>query len=154
MKLNLTLAATAIALMAYGTMSTAENGPCKPGNAVFCGVQGPQGDPGPAGPAGPKGETGATGPRGPAGASADTRKVQSYIAAVGAMASLQTRTPTEGQFTGALGISGTDYGADGLAGAVRYGLSDRADIYVSVGHSRFGETVWGFGTSFVIGGGR
>lgn len=100
------------------------------------------------------------GPVGPAGApgingrDADTRKVASYIAATGAMASLQTRTPTAGQWTGAFGLSGTDYGSDGVTAGVRYGLSDRADLYAVVGHSRFGGTVWGVGASWVIGGGK
>lgn len=165
MKLNLTLAASALILMTVGTMSVAkDNGPCKPGNASFCGVQGP------AGPQGPQGATGPAGPQGPAGQDGLValqiievpspelerlrKTTQSYIAATGAMASLQTRTPTEGQWTGALGISGTDYGADGVAGAVRYGISDTSDIYISVGHSRFGGTVWGVGASFVLGGGK
>lgn len=146
----------------FATTSHAErNGPCNPGNAVFCGItgpagpQGPQGDRGPAGPAGQDGVTTLRIIEVPSPELQRLRETtRDYVAATGAIAALQTRTPVEGQWTGAVGISGTDYGTDGLSAGVRYGLTDRTDVYAVVGHSRYGGTVWGVGATFVIGGGQ
>jgi len=51
-----------------------------------------------------------------------------------------------------MGLSGTGGSVDGIAGGVRYGWTDRSDIYVVVGRSFGGETSWGAGATFIIGG--
>ena len=232
MKLIYALSASAIIMMVAGSVQARDNGPCSPGNAVFCdligpagpqgpqgetgpaGPQGPQGETGPAGPQGPQGETGAEGPAGPTGPqgeagiqgpqgevgpqgeagiqgpqgeagpagadgqdgrngidgkdgrdySADAiaslnsrydsqmRNLRGQQAADRATGNLQTRTAAEGQWTGAIGISGNEYGADGIAAGVRYGISDRADLYAVVGVSDRGQTSWGVGATFILGG--
>ena len=146
----------------FATTAHAErNGPCNPGNAVFCGQtgpagpQGPQGEPGPAGPAGQDGVTSLRIIEVPSPELQRLRETtRVYVPATCAIASLQTRTPEAGQWTGALGVSGTDYGVDGVSAGVRYGLTDRADVYAVIGGSRYGGTVWGAGVTFVIGGAK
>jgi len=103
-----------------------------------------------------KGETGAPGQN---GTNADTSAINAQLARIRnqasadrAVGSLQTRTPIKGQWTGALGLSGTGNGVDGVSGGVRYGLSDRADLYAVVGQSFNGQTSWGVGATFVFGG--
>jgi hypothetical protein len=144
MKLIYTLTASAAIMMAITTASIAkDNGPCNPGNAVFCGIQGPQG---PAGASGSDGIDGQNGRDGIAG-----RDGRNGADALSAIATLQTRTPIAGEWTGALGLTGAD-SVDGAALGVRYGLSDRSDVYAIVGHSRDGVTTWAAGVTFVIGG--
>lgn len=82
----------------------------------------------------------------------EMRKIRGQQAADRATGNLQTRTAAQGQWTGALGISGNEYGADGIAGGVRYGISDRADLYAIVGVSDSGEMSWGVGATFILGG--
>lgn len=82
----------------------------------------------------------------------ELRKVRGQMAADRATGNLQTRTAAEGQWTGALGISGNEYGADGIAAGVRYGISDRADLYAIVGMSDRGQVSWGVGATFILGG--
>jgi hypothetical protein len=76
----------------------------------------------------------------------------SRAAADRGLAALQTRTPMIGQWTGAAGLSGTDEGADAVAFGVRYGISSRADVYGVMSQSFEGDTSWGIGSTFVLGG--
>lgn len=79
-------------------------------------------------------------------------RVRGQLRADRAMGSLQTRTPIAGQWTGSFGLSGEGPRVDSIAGGVRYGLSDRSDLYVVVGRSFSGETSWGAGATFILGG--
>ncbi|WP_162561670.1 hypothetical protein [Yoonia vestfoldensis] len=76
----------------------------------------------------------------------------SRAAADRGLAALQTRAPMIGQWTGAAGLSGTDDGADAMAFGLRYGISSRADIYGVMSQSFDGDTSWGVGSTFVLGG--
>ena len=123
------LTASAALMMAYGTARAEQFGTNLPRPQ-------PVAIPGPQGPAGAPGVNGRDG-----------------IDGLAAIATLQTRTPTDGQWTGALGLTGSD-SVDGAALGVRYGLSDTTDIYAIVGHDRDGRTTWAAGVTFVIGGGK
>ena len=79
-------------------------------------------------------------------------RIRGQASADRAVGSLQTRTPIAGQWTGSMGLSGTGGSVDGIAGGVRYGLSDRSDLYVVIGRSFGGETSWGAGATFILGG--
>jgi len=79
-------------------------------------------------------------------------RIRGQASADRAVGSLQTRTPIAGQWTGSMGLSGTGGSVDGIAGGVRYGLSDRSDLYIVVGRSFGGETSWGAGATFILGG--
>ena len=125
-----TLAASAAVMMAYGT-ARAET-VVKPIPQPVA-IPGPQGAPGPQGPAGTNGRDGIDG--------------------LAAIATLQTRTPTDGQWTGAFGLTGSD-SVDGAALGVRYGLSDSTDVYAIVGHDRDGHTTWAAGVTWAFGGGK
>lgn len=158
MKSIFVLSAVAATLMAVGVAKA--NGPCSPGNAVFCDIQGPAGPQGPAGADGKDGRDGVDGAAGADGTSGrdgrdgrilNAKRYESQMGADRAAGTLQTRTPTEGRWTGAAGISGTQYGADGISVGARYGLSDRSDIYVVIGQSFDGETTWGVGATFILG---
>ena len=105
----------------------AETKPCP-----LCNLQGPPG------PAGAPGADGAPGSQGPAGADGAT------------WAFLQTRTPEANQLTGAIAIGGQP-SVDSVAMGLRYGLSDRVDVYGVVAHTRSGDTAWALGMSFVLG---
>jgi hypothetical protein len=72
------------------------------------------------------------------------------VAADRAAGTLQTRTPTIGQWTGAFGISGDETGATGLSAGARYGLSDSADIWTVIGVSESQHISWGAGVSFIL----
>lgn len=157
-----------VSMMAFAAPAFA-NGPCSPGNAVFCDLQGPQGpkgDTGAQGPAGQDGKDGATGPQGPQGVAgvggtngrdglngtnglnginADTKRVLDQMAADRAVGTLQTRTPTKGSWTGAIGLSGSENGADGLSVGARYGISNQTDFYGVLGRSFDGAVTWGVG---------
>ena len=93
--------------------------------------------------------------QGAPGKDADTaviNRIRGQASADRAVGSLQTRTPIAGQWTGSMGLSGTGGSVDGIAGGVRYGLSDRSDLYIVVGRSFGGETSWGAGATFILGG--
>jgi len=92
------------------------------------------------------------GPAGPAGT--DGINGRDGIDGLAAIATLQTRTPIKGQWTGAFGLSGDANGADGVALGARYGISDRSDVYVVIGQSFDGDTSWGVGATFILGGGN
>lgn len=82
------------------------------------------------------------GPAGPAGRDG----VDGSMASIW---SLQTRTPTKGQWTGSLGISGDDGGATGAAVGARYGVTDNSDVYIVIGTSD-DEMSWGAGVTFTL----
>ena len=160
-----TIIAAAFALSGMFATAAFANGPCNPGNAIFCGIQGPQGpqgETGATGPQGPQGETGATGPQGPQGvagkdgtsagfSAASLKRYESQAAADRAAGMLQTRTPqVKGQWTAAAGFSGTQNGVDAVSVGARYGLSERSDIYVIIGQSFDGETSFGIGASWIL----
>lgn len=139
MKLIYTLTASAALMMAYGTANANPNAnpaACKIGNASFCQPVTPRPEP----EAGPRGFSGSDGKDG-----------QNGRDALSAIATLQTRTPIAGQWTGAFGLTGS-HSVDGAALGVRYGLSDRSDVYAIVGHSRDGVTTWAAGVTWTFGG--
>lgn len=120
------------------TLANAALADSKPCRGIACNLQGPAG---PAGPQGPAGEAGAPGAQGPAGADGTDGATWAF---------LQTRTPEANQLTGAIAIGGQP-SLDSVALGLRYGLSDRADIYGVVAHTRSGDTAWALGMSFVLG---
>ena len=83
---------------------------------------------------------------------AQLSRIRGQASADRAVGSLQTRTPIAGHWTGSMGLSGTGGSVDGIAGGMRYGLSDRSDLYVVIGRSFGGETSWGAGATFILGG--
>lgn len=110
------------------------------------------------------GSAGADGVDGTDGADADYEIVSDMIneyhfeslsqrAADRGLASIQTRTAMSGQWTGSIGLSGTEDGADAVNFGMRYGVTDRLDLY-AVGSKAFdGDGLaWGAGATFVIGG--
>lgn len=108
---------------------------------------------------GAPGKDGKDGKDGLDGKNADTAAINAQLGRIRgqasadrAVGSLQTRTPIAGQWTGSMGLSGTGGSVDGVAGGARYGFSDRSDIYVVVGRSFGGETSWGLGATFILGG--
>jgi len=108
---------------------------------------------------GEAGAPGKDGRNGRDGKNADTSAINAQLNHIRGQASadraagnLQTRTPIAGQWTGSMGLSGTGGSVDGIAGGVRYGLSDRSDLYIVVGRSFGGETSWGAGATFILGG--
>jgi len=111
------------------------------------------------GEAGAPGKDGRNGLDGKNGKNADTaainaqlNRIRGQASADRAMGSLQTRTPIAGQWTGSFGLSGAGAIVDGVAGGVRYGLSDRSDLYLVVGKAFDGGTSWGAGATFILGG--
>lgn len=78
------------------------------------------------------------------------RAIYGQVAADRAAGNLQTRTPSAGQLTGALGVSGDETGANGLSVGARYGLSDRTDIWTVIGVSESRHISWGAGVSFIL----
>jgi len=161
MKLLFTSVVIVSALMAHSSFATEK--PCSRGNAVFCDLQGPPGPTGPAGPAGPQGPAGQDGAPGADGApgldgapgidglnGADGRDGRDGTDGA-TWAFLQTRTPEAKQLTGAIALAGQS-SVDSVAMGLRYGISDRADIYAVVAHSSSGDTAWALGMSFVLGG--
>ena len=113
----------AISLILATPVMAKDNGPCNPGNAVFCGVEGPKGD------TGHKGDTGATGPQGPKGDKGEKGDASLITLAKPATINmLQTRTPTGGQFTIAGGINFDEDHITSVTAGVRYGMTDCTDL--------------------------
>ena len=108
---------------------------------------------------GKQGKDGTNGRDGRDGINADTSEINAQLSRIRGQASadraagnLQTRTPIAGQWTGSFGLSGAGASVDGIAGGVRYGLSDRSDLYLVVGKAFNGGTSWGAGATFILGG--
>jgi len=155
----------ALAILAAPAMAGGSNG--NHGNGNQCqgnscggdtGPKGPKGNDGEHGEQGPKGDTGARGPAGLNGTNglngidAVARYSVSQNAADRGLASLQTRTAKDGQWTGALALAGSD-DLDAIAGGVRYGFTDRMDGYAVISVPFKGSDVaWGVGVTFVLGG--
>ena len=155
---------TTAVLLALSAPAMAGKKPdCRP-NCLPDHVQGPKGDTGPQGVAGDNGTDGDQGPKGDTGAAgrdgtnglngidAVARYSVSQNAADRGLASLQTRTAKDGQWTGALGLAGSD-DLDAIAGGVRYGFTDRMDGYAVLSVPFSGSDVaWGVGVTFILGG--
>ena len=159
---------TALAAPALAGGSNGNNGNGNQCQGNSCGgdtgPKGPKGDTGPRGETGPKGKNGDPGPQGAAGTNgmdgrdgtnglnAVARYSKSQDAADRGLGSLQTRTAKAGQWTGALGLAGSD-DLDAIAGGVRYGFTDRVDGYAVLSVPFSGSDVaWGVGVTFVLGG--
>ena len=144
---------TALAAPALAGGSNGNNGNGNQCQGNSCGgdtgPQGPKGDPGPQGVAGTNGMDGRDGTN---GIDAVARYSKSQDAADRGLGSLQTRTAKAGQWTGALGLAGSD-DIDAIAGGVRYGFTDRMDGYAVLSVPFKGSDVaWGVGVTFILGG--
>jgi len=145
------ITATAV-MLALSAPALADKKPdCRP-NCLPDYVQGPKGDTGPQGVAGINGKDGTDGINGINGLNAVALYSKSQDAADRGLGSLQTRTAKAGQWTGALGLAGSD-DLDAIAGGVRYGFTDRMDGYAVLSVPFKGSDVaWGVGVTFILGG--
>ena len=144
---------TALAAPALAGGSNGNNGNGNQCQGNSCGGDtGPKGPKGDTGPQGVAGTNGMDGRDGTNGIDAVARYSKSQDAADRGLGSLQTRTAKAGQWTGALGLAGSD-DLDAIAGGVRYGFTDRVDGYAVLSVPFSGSDVaWGVGVTFILGG--